>query len=99
VTTSNGKARSSVFQRSFRKAFPVAVRGEGVYVWDSDDNPYFDLSGSAAVNFIGHGVAEIGNAMAEQARQLEFVHTSQFTTSVAEEYAQELLAFAGEHFR
>src|SRR5271168_2608880 len=37
--------------------------------------------------------------MAEQAAQLEFVHTSQFTTPVAEGYAAELLAFAGEHFR
>jgi adenosylmethionine-8-amino-7-oxononanoate aminotransferase len=37
--------------------------------------------------------------MLEQARQLEIVHTSQFTTPVAEEFAQELLDFAGEHFR
>ena len=37
--------------------------------------------------------------MTEQARQLEFVHTSQFTTPVAEEYARELLEFAGENFR
>jgi adenosylmethionine-8-amino-7-oxononanoate aminotransferase len=37
--------------------------------------------------------------MAEQAANLEFVHSSQFTTPVAEEYAQELLDFAGEHFR
>jgi adenosylmethionine-8-amino-7-oxononanoate aminotransferase len=51
------------------------------------------------VNFIGHGVPEIAAAMAEQAAKLEFVHTSQFTTPVAEEYAEELLAFAGENFR
>jgi len=76
----------------------VAVRGEGVYVWDADGNRYLDFSGSAAVNFIGHGVREISDAMAEQARQLEFVHSSQFTTPVAEEFAQELLDFAGEHF-
>ena len=37
--------------------------------------------------------------MAEQAKALEFVHTSQFTTPVAEEYARELLDFAGENFR
>jgi len=37
--------------------------------------------------------------MAEQAAKVEFVHTSQFTTPVAEVYAEELLAFAGEHFR
>jgi adenosylmethionine-8-amino-7-oxononanoate aminotransferase len=76
----------------------MAVRGEGVYVWDSEGNRYLDFSGSAAVNFIGHGVREIGDAMAEQARQLEFVHTSQFTTPVAEEFAAELLEFAGPNF-
>jgi adenosylmethionine-8-amino-7-oxononanoate aminotransferase len=67
-------------------------------VWDGEGNRYLDFSGSAAVNFIGHGVGEIADAMAEQARQLEFVHTSQFTTPVAEEFAQELLDFAGENF-
>ena len=68
-------------------------------MWDSEGKRYLDFSGSAAVNFIGHGVPEIAAAMAEQARQLEFVHTSQFTTPVAEEYAAELLAFAGDNFR
>ena len=92
------QTRSSVFRRSFRKEFPVAVRGEGVYVSDSAERQFLDLAGSAAVNFIGHGVPEISAAMAEQAAKLEFVHTSQFTTPIAEEYAQELLAFAGEHF-
>jgi adenosylmethionine-8-amino-7-oxononanoate aminotransferase len=70
-----------------------------VYVWDSDGQRYLDFSGSAAVNLIGHGVPEISLAMAEQAKQLEFAHTSQFTTPVAEQYAQELIEFAGENFR
>ena len=91
--------RSPVLRRSFRKDFPCAVRGEGVYIWDVEGKKYLDLSGSAAVNLIGHGVPEISAAMAAQAAQLEFVHTSQFTTPMAEEYAQELLAFAGEHFK
>jgi adenosylmethionine-8-amino-7-oxononanoate aminotransferase len=91
--------RTPVLRRSFRKPYPAAVRGEGVYVWDADGNRYLDFSGSAAVNFIGHGVREISDAIVEQARQLEFVHTSQFTTPVAEEFAEELLDFAGDHFR
>src|ERR1700758_4182838 len=91
--------RSAVLRRSFRKDFPAAVRGEGVYVWDAAGKQYLDLAGSAAVNLIGHGVGEISAAVAEQAARLEFVHSSQFTTPVAEEYARELLAFAGEHFR
>ena len=90
---------SAVFHRSFRKDFPTAVRGEGVYLWDDADHRYLDLAGSAAVNLIGHGVPEISAAMVEQAAKLEFAHTSQFTTPVAEQYAEELLAFAGEHFR
>jgi adenosylmethionine-8-amino-7-oxononanoate aminotransferase len=90
---------SALLRRSFRKTFPPAVRGEGAYLWDAQGKRYLDFSGSAAVNFIGHGVPEIAAAMTEQARSLEFVHGSQFTTPVAEEYAEELLAFAGENFR
>ena len=74
------------------------MRGEGVYLWDAGGKKYLDLAGSAAVNFIGHGVQEVAAAMAEQAAKLEFVHTSQFTTPVAEEFAEELLAFAGKNF-
>jgi adenosylmethionine-8-amino-7-oxononanoate aminotransferase len=98
-TTVQNSARSAVFRRSFRKIFPSAVRGEGVYLWDAEGKRYLDFSGSAAVNLIGHGVTEITEAMTEQARHLEFVHSSQFTTPVAEDYARELLEFAGENFR
>ena len=75
------------------------MRGEGVYLWDASGKRYLDFSGSAAVNFIGHGVPEIAAAMAAQAQQLEFAHSSQFVTPVAEEYAQELLDLAGENFQ
>ncbi len=91
-------ARSALLRRSFRKSFPSAVRGEGVYLWDDRDKRYLDFSSSAVVNFIGHGVKEIGDAMATQARKLEFVHSSQFTSPVAEEFAQELREFAGTNF-
>jgi adenosylmethionine-8-amino-7-oxononanoate aminotransferase len=89
----------ALFTRSFQKSFPKAVRGEGVYLWDAEGKRYLDFSGSAAVNFIGHGVREIAEAMAEQAARLEFVHSSQFVTPVAEEFAEALLAFAGQGFR
>ncbi|MGE5205766.1 MAG: aspartate aminotransferase family protein [Chlamydiota bacterium] len=88
-----------MFRRSFSKTFPAAVRGEGALLWDSEGKQYLDFAGSAAVNLIGHGVREIADAMSEQARALEFVHTSQFTTPVAEDYARELLEFAGPNFR
>jgi adenosylmethionine-8-amino-7-oxononanoate aminotransferase len=93
------KPGSALLRRSFRKCFPPAVRGDGAYLWDSQGKRYLDFSGSAAVNFVGHGVPEIAAAMMEQARSVEFVHGSQFSTPVAEQYAEDLLGFAGEAFR
>jgi adenosylmethionine-8-amino-7-oxononanoate aminotransferase len=90
---------SALLRRSFRKSLPSAVRGEGAYLWDANGKQYLDFSGSAAVNFIGHGVNEIVTAMTDQASGLEFIHGSQFTTPIAEQYASELLQFAGDNFR
>jgi adenosylmethionine-8-amino-7-oxononanoate aminotransferase len=90
--------RSAILPRSFRKKYPVAVRGKGAWIWDAEGKRYFDLAGSAAVNFIGHGDSSVAEAMAEQAGAIEFVHSSQFTSQIAEEFAEEVLRFAGPNF-
>jgi len=84
--------------RSFRKTYPVALRGEGVWIYDAGGKRYLDFSGSAAVNFIGHGDQRITAAIAEQLKQIEFVHSSQFVTPIAQEFAHEVLSFAGPNF-
>jgi adenosylmethionine-8-amino-7-oxononanoate aminotransferase len=90
---------STVFPRNFRKAMPIAVRGEGAWIYTSDGRRLLDASGQAAVVNIGHGVAEIGRAMAEQASQIAFAHTSQFHSAAAEKLAARLLALAPANFR
>ena len=51
---------------------PIIVRGDGCYVWDEHGKRYLDgLSALFCVN-AGHGRAEIGDAMAEQAKELGF---------------------------
>ena len=51
---------------------PVIAKGEGCYVWDTQGNRYLDgLSALFCVN-VGHGRAEIGEAMAAQAAELGF---------------------------
>jgi adenosylmethionine-8-amino-7-oxononanoate aminotransferase len=97
--SSSSRNEGALFTRSFRRLFPVAVRGQGAWLWDESGKRYLDFSGSAAVNFIGHGVPEIGKAMAQQAARLEFVHSSQFITNEAEDLAGGVLEFAGENFR
>jgi len=95
----HAKVRSGLFPRSFGEEYAQAARGEGVWLWDKTGRRYLDFSGSAAVNFIGHAVHEVAMAMGTQAAKLEFVHSSQFITAPAEEFARELLEFAGEGFR
>ncbi len=90
---------SSLFSRNLRKAFPVAVRGKGCWIYTADRRTLLDASGQAAVVSIGHGVAEIGQAMAEQASRVAFAHTSQFHSEPAEKLAQRLLTLAPENFR
>jgi adenosylmethionine-8-amino-7-oxononanoate aminotransferase len=89
----------AVFPRNFLKTYPQAVRGEGCFVYASDGRRYLDASGGAAVVTIGHGVEEIGRAMAEQAGRLAYVHSSQFHTATAEKLAHRILALAPKGMR
>src|SRR6266853_5098335 len=91
--------RSGLFPRHFKKTFPVASRGEGCWIVADDGQRFLDAAGQAAVVNIGHGVAEIGRAMAEQSSQIAFAHTSQFHTAPAEKLAERLLAMAPANFR
>ena len=88
-----------MLHRSLNRNYPVAVEGEGAWLITNDGQRQLDFAASAVVNFIGHGDASVARAIAEQARALEFVHSSQFTTEVAERFAQQLLEFAGESFQ
>jgi adenosylmethionine-8-amino-7-oxononanoate aminotransferase len=89
----------ALFPRNFHKEFPVAVRGEGCWIFSEDGRKFLDAAGQAAVVNIGHGVPEIGRAMAEQSSQLAFAHTSQFHSAPAEKLAARLLSLAPPNFR
>jgi adenosylmethionine-8-amino-7-oxononanoate aminotransferase len=88
----------ALFPRSFRKIYPQAVRGEGCYIYTADGRRYLDAAGGAAVVTIGHGVKSVADAMARQAAELAYVHSSQFETPVAAELAERLLEMAPKGF-
>jgi adenosylmethionine-8-amino-7-oxononanoate aminotransferase len=90
--------RSSFFLRSFARQYPIATRGEGVYLWDKEGKRYLDFCSSAVVSFIGHGDTEVRDAMQRQLAELEFAHTSQFVTQAALDLADDVLDFAGSAF-
>ena len=83
-----------ILQRNPAINLPVAVRGKGVYLYDSDGRGYIDASGGAAVSCLGHGHPDVLAAMREQLDKLAYAHSSFFTTEVAETLAETLVASA-----
>ncbi|HYH19363.1 MAG TPA: aspartate aminotransferase family protein [Azospirillum sp.] len=85
---------SHVFHRHTRASYPVAVRGEGLYLFDADGRRYLDASGGAAVSCLGHGHPRVIEAIKRQAEELAYAHTSFFTSRPAEDLADTLAASA-----
>ncbi len=82
---------SRVFYRKLNTALPRIVRGSGVYLFDDSGKRYLDACGGAMVCNVGHGVPEIADALAEQARKVSYVNGTAFTNEPVEELA-DLLA-------
>ena len=83
-----------ILHRQIHKPLPVAASGEGVHIIDDTGKRYIDASGGAAVSCLGHSHPEVRRAIHAQLDQLAYAHTSFFTTAVAEELADTLIAGA-----
>jgi adenosylmethionine-8-amino-7-oxononanoate aminotransferase len=85
---------TKILHRSLRGTPPVAVSGRGVTLTDREGKVYIDASGGAAVSCLGHQHPEVIAALHAQLDKLAYAHTSFFTTEVAEELAEVLVADA-----
>src|SRR5829696_9358264 len=88
-----------VFPRELDRGYPLIVRAEGVRLWDSGGNEYLDaISGGAMVTCLGHGVEEIVRRAAEQARDVCYLYSQQFTSPAQEGLATRLTELAPREF-
>lgn len=85
---------SHVFPRHTKSALPTVARGEGVYLYDQAGKQYFDGSGGAAVSCLGHGDADVINAIKSQLDNIAYAHTSFFTSDPAEQLSDKLISHA-----
>ncbi len=83
---------SHVFYRKLNRRYPLITHGEGCWLVDADGKRYLDGSGGAFVANLGHGVAEIGAAMAAQAARVGYLNGTAFTSEPVEALADELAA-------
>ena len=83
-----------VLHRSLRSMPPVAATGAGVFLYDKSGKQYLDGSGGAAVSCIGHGHADVLQAIHAQVDALAYAHTSFFSSEPAEALADQLIRTA-----
>jgi adenosylmethionine-8-amino-7-oxononanoate aminotransferase len=87
---------TKILHRSLRGTLPFAVSAKGLRFTDREGREYIDACGGAAVSCVGHGHPEVLAAMHAQIDRVAYAHTSFFTTEVAEELAETLVADAPE---
>ncbi len=85
---------SSVFRRSPGTVLPSITRGEGVWLWDTEGRRYLDGCSGAVVVNVGHGRREVVDAMADQGRQIAYIHNGEFTSEAMEAFCERLAALA-----
>lgn len=85
---------SHVFPRHCKSDLPTAVRGEGVYLYDTSGKRYLDGSGGAAVSCLGHGDRDVISAVQQQIETMAFAHTGFLTSEPAEALADKLAEHA-----
>jgi putrescine aminotransferase len=80
---------SQAHMPSVKRAERVIARGEGAYIWTEDGQRLLDLPASLWYCNVGHGRAEIADAVAHQIRTLEAYSTfQQYATRPALELAE-----------
>src|SRR5262249_29709104 len=83
-----------ILHRQIGRNHPVAASGRGIFIRDTNAKDYIGASGGAAVACLGHSPPAVKAAINPQLNSLEYAHTSFFTTRVAEELADHLVAHA-----
>ena len=83
--------RSHLIQRNLRQDPPLALRGEGMFLLDSNGKTIIDGSGGAAVACLGHGHPRVLEAMRAQMDRLTYAHTALYSCESAEALADMVL--------
>jgi adenosylmethionine-8-amino-7-oxononanoate aminotransferase len=80
----------NVFFRKLKWEYPRVTHGKGCWLYDDAGRAYLDAVGGAFVSNLGHGVAEIADAMAAQAKKLAYVSGMTMSHDAVEDFSREL---------
>lgn len=87
-----------IFPRDPAGEYPIATRAKGIRIELENGREVIDAdSGAIAVISVGHGVEEVADAIAEQARTLAYVQDLQFTCDATQRLMDEIIDFLPDH--
>lgn len=85
---------SALLKQRLDKVYPTVSHGDGVFLFDVEGRKYLDGSSGAMTASVGHGVAEIAEALRDQAARVAFTYRTQFTSLPTEALACRLAELA-----
>ena len=80
-------------------ALPRVDRGEGIHVYDASGKRYIDASGGPAVYCLGHGNAEVNEAIRRQLERIAQGYRYSFTSDAQEELSSLLEELCGNDLK
>jgi adenosylmethionine-8-amino-7-oxononanoate aminotransferase len=89
----NETSKGRLMPRDVTRHYPRIVRGEGVNVYDDTGKRYLDAIAGIAVVNVGHGRAQVAEALAAQAQTISYVQSSIFDNQPANELAERVGRF------
>lgn len=95
AATVPGGGQEAFYAKSNSVPLPVIERASGIHFWDQDGNRYIDVSSGPVVSSIGHGNARVADAMATQAKTLEYAFARLARNRANMEFSERLARQAG----
>lgn len=83
-----------ILHRTIGHNYPVAVKGEGIYLIDRDGRRYMDGSCGASITCLGFDNQAVINAVRDQLDRIPFAYTTGFTTEPLEALGEYMVSHA-----
>ncbi|MDP6689691.1 MAG: aminotransferase class III-fold pyridoxal phosphate-dependent enzyme [Alphaproteobacteria bacterium] len=97
-TSPQDAGQTAFYAKSGTVPMPLIERAAGIHMWDSAGNRYIDVSSGPVVSNIGHGNAHVADAIAAQARTLDYAFPRLVRNRPNMDYTERLAALAGPGF-
>lgn len=93
-----GGGQDAFYAKSGIVPLPLIERASGIHLWDEHGNEYIDASSGPVVSNIGHGNTRVADAMAAQAKTVDYAFTRLARNRANIDYADRLCRLAGPGF-